>query len=164
MGQALTLSLLRIVRIDRGENLLQLLQALFVLLFHRLRGYASREGACKAFTEVTANTTAPKCVPFEVAFDVVDSGRGHQRSIGGLVGRDVQLTLLLKVVNGRGFVAIAITCVGCCHGVLSFVQVELHGALPLRRVPRIGGGWMNASVLVDVTHLHGSVRLEAVFV
>lgn len=28
----------------------------------------------------------------------------------------------------------------------------------------MGGGWMNASVLVNVTHLHGSVRLEAVFV
>ncbi len=38
----------------------------------------------------------------------------------------------------------------------------MHGALPLRKVPRTGGGWIHANVRVDVTHLHGSVRLEAV--
>lgn len=40
----------------------------------------------------------------------------------------------------------------------------MHGALPLRKVPRMGGGWIHANVRVDVTHLHGSVHLEAVHV
>lgn len=70
-----------------------------------------------------------------VAFDLVNRGPGCQRPTAGLGCCDLQLTLVAEVDQSGGFVAITIAGVVGIHGVLSFIQVEMDGALPLRVCP-----------------------------
>jgi len=94
-----------------------------------------RESAGHLGAEVSPDAAEAKHVPPAVAVDLVDSCTGGQRPSAGLRCGDLKLTLIAQVMDGDCAVAITITGVVGCHGVLSFMQVELHGALPLRRCP-----------------------------
>jgi hypothetical protein len=150
------------VGLNRLLDLVQLDQAALVLLTHCVGSDTGRKGATDLLAEVTPNTTEAKDMATGVAFDLMDRGPGCQRPIAGLGCGDLQLTLVAEVDQSGGFVAITIAGVVGIHGMLSFIQVEMDGALPLAGVPRMG--WKCAKVKIDPVRSNGSEHLESVFV
>lgn len=121
--------------LNRLLDLIELDQTALVLLAHCVGSDTGWKAATDLLAEVTPDTTEAKGMAPGVAFDLVNGGPGCQRPIAGLGCCDLQLTLVAEVDQGGGFVARSIAGEIGLHGVLSFIQVGMDGALPLRVCP-----------------------------